>query len=80
MQPYQIKDLELVSAADAAYIILMYPDLTEGLERLADGHAQEREMQLKLDAEALNAMTVAALSTFDRLQKQNLVVQVCVGQ
>ena len=89
MQPFQIDDLSLVSAEHAAYCILMYPDNAEDLtvstapakppsgqkEAIADAQ-EDRDLQQKSNVEALNAMTIAALSTFDAFSRQNLVVQV----
>ncbi|GAX80772.1 hypothetical protein CEUSTIGMA_g8207.t1 [Chlamydomonas eustigma] len=76
--PYQVEDLKLVSAEHAAYTLLMYPDVSEGL---LEGLAPQAESsglydQLQSNVEALNAMTVAALSTFETFSRQNLVVQV----
>ncbi|KAG1676953.1 hypothetical protein FOA52_014829 [Chlamydomonas sp. UWO 241] len=94
LHPYEVKDLKLVSAADAAYVILMYPELTPtpgdgrahgggsggangGSGGGGGGAAQdaEREQRAKSDFESINAMTVAALSTFERCAAQQLVVQ-----
>ena len=94
LQPFQLKDLQLVSAGDAAFVVLMYPDLAAeatGMPSRHPGGAQgppqpqpqtqgeaegEADLQLRSDAEALNAMTVAALSTLDACPGQKLVVQV----
>lgn len=40
---------------------------------------EDLDLQHKSDIKALNAMTIAALSTFDAFSRQNLVVQVRAG-
>ncbi len=75
---------------EGIYALYRYPDEAEALLKgkstrlprlTASGGSSpfispEEKDQLKSDVEALNAMTVAALSTFDTFSRQNLVVQV----
>eukprot|EP00798_Chlamydomonas_sp_ICE-L_P032019 gene32019-16542_t len=70
-KPYRVADLQLVSAAEAAYVIMLYPASdSHTLSSASIPFAEHGK------AEAMKAATVAAMSTLGKFNNKNLIVQV----